>query len=178
VYGMVQRHGAEVEIDSEPGKGTTVRLTFPILAATPSVSARVAVSPRPAQSLRILLVDDDPMLLQSLRNVLEEDGHVITVADGGQAGIDSFHAAERREEHFAAVITDLGMPYVDGRQVANAIKTTAPRTPVILLTGWGHRLLAEKEVPDHVDRVLRKPPRLGELRAALAELTDTCASDD
>lgn len=175
VYGMVQRHGAEVEIDSEPGNGTTVRLTFPILAATPSVSARVAVSPRPAQSLRILLVDDDPMLLQSLRNVLEEDGHVITVADGGQAGIDTFHAAERREEHFAAVITDLGMPYVDGRQVANAIKTAAPHTPVILLTGWGHRLIAEKEIPDHVDRVLRKPPRLGELRAALAELADTSA---
>jgi PAS domain S-box-containing protein len=173
VYGMVQRHGADVEIDSEPGKGTIVRLTFPVLAAPPSASARVSVSPRPAQSLRILLVDDDPMLLQSLRDVLEEDGHAVTVADGGQAGIDSFNTAERGEEHFAAVITDLGMPYVDGRQVANAIKTAAPHTPVILLTGWGHRLLAENEIPDHVDRVLRKPPRLGELRSALAELTDT-----
>jgi PAS domain S-box-containing protein len=176
VYGMVQRHGAEVEIDSEPGKGTTVRIIFPVAAATPSPSAQPAASPDPAQRLRILVVDDDPMLLQSLRNVLEEDGHVIAVADGGQAGIDSFDAAQRSEEHFAAVITDLGMPYVDGRRVAGAIKKASPRTPVILLTGWGHRLLAENEIPDHVDRVLGKPPRLAELRMVLAELTQPGAT--
>jgi CheY-like chemotaxis protein len=63
------------------------------------------------------------------------------------------------------------MPYVDGRRVAAAIKTASPHTPVILLTGWGKRLLAENDIPAHVDRVLSKPPRLSEIRAALAELT-------
>jgi CheY-like chemotaxis protein len=69
------------------------------------------------------------------------------------------------------VITDLGMPHVDGRRVAAAVKTTSPSTPVIMLTGWGQRLVAEKDIPQHVDRVLNKPPRLQELRATLAELT-------
>ena len=72
---------------------------------------------------------------------------------------------------FALVITDLGMPYVDGRKVAASVKAASAQTPVILLTGWGKRLLAENDIPPHVDRVLSKPPRLPEVRAALAELT-------
>ena len=60
------------------------------------------------------------------------------------------------------------MPHVDGRRVAAAIKSAAPATPVVLLTGWGQRLEAEGDVPAHVDRVLSKPPKLRELRAALA----------
>jgi CheY-like chemotaxis protein len=63
------------------------------------------------------------------------------------------------------------MPYVDGRAVAAAVKAMAPRTPVLLLTGWGQRLSTEQTVPEHVDRLLSKPPKLAELLAALAELT-------
>jgi CheY-like chemotaxis protein len=61
------------------------------------------------------------------------------------------------------------MPYVDGRKVAAAIKSLSSTTPIILLTGWGQRLMTEGDVPAHVDRVLSKPPKLRELRAALAE---------
>jgi CheY-like chemotaxis protein len=63
------------------------------------------------------------------------------------------------------------MPRVDGRKVAAAIKGLSPSTPVILLTGWGQRLLDEKDIPPNVDRVLSKPPRLAQLRAALEQLT-------
>jgi signal transduction histidine kinase/CheY-like chemotaxis protein len=171
VYGMVQRHSAELEIDSALRHGTTVRLIF--AAADPLVLATTAGPrlPPPLRRLRILLVDDDPTLLQSLRDILEQDGHVVTVTDGGQKGIDAFTAALLQGTPFALVITDLGMPYVDGRKVAAAIKATSAGTPVIMLTGWGRRLLADKEIPDHVDRVLSKPPRLQEVRAAIAELT-------
>jgi CheY-like chemotaxis protein len=119
--------------------------------------------------LRILVVDDDPLLLKSLRDTLEVDGHVVVAANGGQAGIDVFHAAQGRGGPFAVVITDLGMPHVDGRKVASAVKTASPSTPVILLTGWGQRLVADGDVPSHVDCVLNKPPRLNELRKALAQ---------
>jgi len=169
VYGMVQRHSAELEILSEPGSGTTMRLSF--LESATGVLERSPEAALPLKRLRILVVDDDPMLLKSLRDALEREGHAITVADGGQAGIDAFAAAEKRNERFDVVITDLGMPYMDGRRVAAAIKSTSAVTPVILLTGWGHRLREENEVPEHIDRVLSKPPRLNELRAALAETT-------
>ena len=71
---------------------------------------------------------------------------------------------------FDLVITDLGMPRVDGRKVAEAVKAASPRTPVILLTGWGQRLIDEGEALPHIDRVLSKPPRLLQLRAAIADL--------
>jgi signal transduction histidine kinase/DNA-binding response OmpR family regulator len=169
VYGMIQRHSAELEIDSVAGQGTTVRLSFPAhtssLVSTTTQTMRAVVGRR----LRILLVDDDPMLIKSLQDTLQEDGHVITATHGGQAGIDAFAAGQRRGEPVDLVITDLGMPHVDGRKVAAAIKALSAKTPVILLTGWGQRLIAANDMPDHVNKVLAKPPRLHELRAALAE---------
>ena len=101
---------------------------------------------------------------------------MVVAANGGQNGIDLFRAAVQQGESFAAVITDLGMPHVDGRRVAAAIKTAAPTTPVILLTGWGQRLEAEGDVPLHVDRVLSKPPKLRELREALAHCCQPAGS--
>src|SRR5262249_9412332 len=122
VYGMVQRHGGDIEIDSTPGEGTTFRLGFPL----PTIDATVVAQPysRPAvpRRLRLLVVDDDPLLLKSLRDILEADGHVVTTTNDGQSGVAAFHAAQQRGEVFAAVITDLGMPCMDGRKVAAAIK--------------------------------------------------------
>jgi len=166
VYGMVQRHSGDIEIESAIGKGTTVRLIFGALPLEVPAPAEVPVEV-PA-SLRILLVDDDPILLGSLRDALEGDGHAIVTATGGRDGIETFREAHEAQDAFSVVISDLGMPYVDGRQVANAVKAIASRTPVILLTGWGQRLQAEGDLPAHVDLVLAKPPRLRDLREALA----------
>jgi CheY-like chemotaxis protein/anti-sigma regulatory factor (Ser/Thr protein kinase) len=175
VYGVMRRHKADIEIESAIGHGTTVRLRFPV-AVQNSTETQFAAPEAVLQRLRILSVDDDPLLIKSLRDALEADGHAVVTANGGQAGIDAFRLAEERDEPFAVVITDLGMPYVDGRKVASAIKNDSPSTPVILLTGWGQRLVAEGDIPPHVDRVLNKPPKLRELRAALAELAGSTVS--
>jgi CheY-like chemotaxis protein len=167
VYGTVERHSADIEIESELGKGTTFRLSFAIPAVP--VAGAAAQDTAPAVSrLRILLVDDDPLVLRSMRDTLEAEGHDVTTADGGQAGIDAFVAAQSQGHPFAVVITDLGMPYLDGRKVSSAVKGAAPQTIVLLLTGWGQRLVADGDIPPHVDRVLSKPPKLRELREALA----------
>jgi signal transduction histidine kinase/ActR/RegA family two-component response regulator len=170
VYGMIQRHSAQMDIDSAPGRGTTMRLTFIAAESTLAATQRMIAPRADARPLRILLVDDDPMLIKSLQDTLQEDGHTITAASGGQAGIDAFKAARQRGENFDVVITDLGMPYVDGRKVGAAVKGMSANTPVILLTGWGQRLIAANDTPANIDRVLSKPPRLMELRAALVEL--------
>jgi signal transduction histidine kinase/ActR/RegA family two-component response regulator len=170
VYGMIQRHSAELDIESAAGRGTTVRLGFPAYTASAVTTTQVIKVPFVSRRLRILLVDDDPMLIKSLQDTLQEDGHQITATHGGQAGIDSFAAAQKRGECFDIVVTDLGMPHVDGRKVASSIKMMSSTTPVILLTGWGQRLIASNDIPPHVDKLLSKPPRLHELRAAFAEL--------
>ncbi|WP_431289428.1 ATP-binding protein [Roseateles chitinivorans] len=168
VYGVVQRHDATLEIESTPGSGTTVRLRFALLvpscAAAPSHDAVMALT----APLRILLVDDDPLILRALREALEADGHAVTTAHGGQSGVDALRDAPVA---FDVVVTDLGMPHVDGRRVAAAAKARSLRTPVILLTGWGQRLIAEGQTPPAVDLVLSKPPKIRELRAALARLS-------
>lgn len=166
VYGVLRRHGAEIEIESEPGQGATVRMSFPVAAARDE--AKPGAASFPPSRMRILVVDDDPLLIRSLRDALEGDGHKVTTTCGGQEGIDMFRSMQARSDAFDVVITDLGMPYVDGRKVASAVKAASPSTPVILLTGWGQRLVAENDVPLHVDHVLDKPPKLRKLREALA----------
>ena len=171
VYGVMQRHGGDLEIESRPGDGTTVRLSF-VAAATDSLAATETHAALPF-GLNLLLVDDDPILLRSLRETLELDGHSTLTANGGQQGIDLFRGSVQPNgrSSIAAVITDLGMPYVDGRNVARAIKLSSPTTPVILLTGWGERLLSEGEKLPNIDSVLSKPPRLRDLRKALTQVT-------
>jgi len=171
VYGMLERHGGEIEIASELGRGAAMRLTFPIPATKTTRGAGKSVPLAPSRPLRILLVDDDAILLKSLRVTLERDGHLVVAAGGGQQGIAAFHNDNANGQPFDVVITDLGMPYVDGRAVAAAVKSSKHDVPVILLTGWGRRMIEENDTPPHVNRILSKPPKTEQLRSALAELT-------
>ncbi len=169
VYGIAQRHNAEIEIDSVLGKGTTMRMLFPVSPAVDGPKPDADSGPVLTR-LRVLVVDDDPLLIKSLRDALEIDGHLVKTMNGGKEGIEAFQQSVAQGETFAVVITDLGMPYVDGRKVASAVKAASPSTPVVLLTGWGQRLTQEGDIPPHVDRVLNKPPKLRDLRAVLREL--------
>jgi PAS domain S-box-containing protein len=168
VYGMIQRHGADIEIETAVGKGTIMRLSFPVPTGNLAEPAKSVGDLIAISKLQILVVDDDPIIVKSLRDILESDGHVVVTASHGQEGIDKFKSSLDGGEPFAVVITDLGMPHIDGRKVASTIKAASPSTPVIMLTGWGQRLIAEGDIPVHVDRVLSKPPKLRELREALA----------
>ena len=170
VFGTVQRHSADFEIESAPGAGTTMRLVFTVPGVVTDAPARSAAIPDALRRLRLLLIAADPVLLKSLGDALKTDGHAIVTANGGENGIAAFRSSLDQGARFAAVITDLGMPYVDGRRVAAAVKAASPATPVIMLTGWGRRLLADGDIPPHVDRVLAKPPKLRELREALGQL--------
>jgi signal transduction histidine kinase/ActR/RegA family two-component response regulator len=166
VYAMVQHHGAAIDIESELGKGTTMRLVFAVPVTGVADSQAPGITPKLPPRLRILVVDDDPLLLQSLRSTLETDGHAVDIATGGQEGIDLFRAECDGDNPFAVVITDLGMPYVDGRKVAGAVKAASSETPVIMLTGWGRRMAVEDSI-SQADCILAKPPKLTELREAL-----------
>jgi signal transduction histidine kinase/DNA-binding response OmpR family regulator len=170
VYGIAQRHGAQIEIDSELGKGTTVSMVF-LAPATPVAASEQAQEATASHAkLRLLLIDDDPLVLQSLRATLEIDGHTVLSVNDGQSGIDAFRDAVEKGEKFDAVITDLGMPHVDGRKVAAGVKKLSAKTPVVLLTGWGQSIASGDDAPAHVDSVLGKPPKLRDLRKALGEL--------
>ncbi len=169
VYGVLQRHQGEIEIQSEPGKGTTFRLTFPVRDLL-SLEQEDETEPGEVEPLRVLCIDDEPLLRELVKEMLERDGHQVEGSDNGQSGLEQFRLARDRGRPFDVVITDLGMPYMDGRQVAKTIKQESPQTPIVMLTGWGALLQEEGNAPDQVDAVLSKPPRSRELRAALSRL--------
>jgi signal transduction histidine kinase/ActR/RegA family two-component response regulator len=167
VYGMVKRHDGAIEIESTPNRGTCVRLIFPIRELATPPARPPAASPTPCRSLRVLCIDDDPELRQLLCDVLEVHHHRVTVAAGGREGVEIFRSSLRGDDPFEIVITDLGMPEMDGHHVARAIKADSPGTPVIMLTGWGAMMQAEGESTPEVDAVLSKPPRIQELNDVL-----------
>jgi nitrogen-specific signal transduction histidine kinase/ActR/RegA family two-component response regulator len=175
VYGTMQRHSGDIEVISQLGEGTRIQLWFPTPPSGVAAAQEPPASPGPCSSLRLLVVDDDAMLGKSLRDALEGDGHQVEWAGSGKEGVLAFAAAVDQGKPFAVVITDLGMPEVDGRQVAQAVKQRSPQTPVILLTGWGHRMQSEGDIPPGVDRLLAKPTRLRDLREALAAVAPSPA---
>jgi signal transduction histidine kinase/ActR/RegA family two-component response regulator len=165
VYGIMERHEGQVEVRSTLGEGTQVRLRFRI--ASQAAETRQAERPIRLAPLRILLVDDDPAVRETVGSLLRTLGHEILEADGGAAGI-----ARLAEGPVDLVMTDLGMPEVNGWDVARAVKTQAATLPVILMTGWGDQATTGATTKGLADRLLAKPFRLEELTRAIAELQE------
>jgi CheY-like chemotaxis protein len=163
---VMERHGGQIEINSEPGQGTVIKLIFPIRRME-GVDSGTDAQPKEAIPLNILCIDDEPLLRELLREILEREGHSVSLADGGQSGVDEFRAAAGSPRPFDVVVTDLGMPYFDGRQVVKTIKQESPGTPIIMLTGWGSFMKEDGDMPEQVSGILTKPPRSNELREML-----------
>jgi signal transduction histidine kinase/ActR/RegA family two-component response regulator len=171
VYGMMQRHDGTIEIDSAPGRGTTVRLSFPIREKALATAHAPLPEGKHKRSLNILCIDDEPQIRQILNDCLGNCHHKIELASGGKQGLELFRAARKKNKPFEVVITDLGMPDVDGHQVARAIKAESPQTPVIMMTGWGTMMKEDGDASPEVDALVGKPPRIQELNALLLRLT-------
>jgi len=168
-YGIARRHGGELTIQSEEGRGTTVLVRLP-----PSAERRRAA---PAESgarrgpLRILLVDDEDEVLRALAEMLASEGHtVLAAADAAEAlrRLDTDAGIE-------LVVTDLVMPALTGWELAAAVKARRPTLPVGVITGWGD--LPDSPVGGHaaVDFVLSKPVTLDALHEAIARVGETRA---
>ncbi len=171
VYGMVRRHDGSIEIESAPNQGTCVRLVFPIRERATLSARPQASSPSLAAPCASSASTTNRNLRQLMHDVLEVHHHKVTVAAGGREGLEMFRSNLRGREPYEIVITDLGMPDMDGHHVARAIKAESPRTPVIMLTGWGTMMKAEGETAPEVDAVLSKPPRIQELNNLLSRIS-------
>jgi CheY-like chemotaxis protein len=176
VYGTAQRHRGRIEIESEVDKGTTVRLILPLSPPPQSKIAVVGGASQPDRSLRVLFIDDEPLLREMIQEVLSFHQHQVESAEGGEAGVAMFEKAKAKGQPFDVVITDLGMPGMDGKQVAERIKASSPKTPVILLTGWGMMLEEKGEGMSNVDALMNKPPRANDLLQVLAKVVSPAAS--
>lgn len=171
VYGIMERHEGTIEIDSHPGRGSTFRLVLPVKKTARAKGPLSNDLMQGLRQLRILCIDDEPLIREAMRQILEFGHHKVELADGGQSGLDCFRAGCEKNDPFDVVITDLGMPYLDGRQLAAKLKAESPATPVIMLTGWGNLMKEDGELPAEVDGILSKPPRMSEVYELLRKVS-------
>jgi signal transduction histidine kinase len=160
VFGIVQRHSGSLDLRSELGKGTTFIITLPLQEAAAEAGA-TAANHAPMRPLRLLVVEDEAPIRDTLSAILTADGHDVTMANDGVAGLREFN-----DGVFDLVLSDKAMPGMSGDQMASAIKRVSPKTPIILLTGFG--LFHDKSEFPGVDVLASKPIRIPMLRDAIA----------
>jgi len=163
VHGIIRRHEGTIEVESEEGKGTTfiIRLPAQEEAQVEDERQEAVTTTRP---LRVLFVEDRPMVRGVIVEYLLVDGHTVETATDGRDGLEKFCAGS-----FDVVITDRQMPDMNGDELAAAIKQIAPNQPVIMLTGFGDIMKLSGEMPEGVDYLLSKPVTLNDFRGALAK---------
>jgi CheY-like chemotaxis protein len=133
------------------------------LADSPSARRRRSAIPRTLEGNQVAVVDDEPVVLRSLVTGLERIGATVRTFDGGRALLDALEQGAP----FDAIVTDLGMPGIDGRALAVPVASMRPSLPVALLTGWGEQVDARG---DGLRAVLSKPATVDDVRRCLEGL--------
>jgi len=164
VYGIVRRHGGEIRVASDEGWGTVITIRLPAAPTDTALApSPIAVSPALGR-LRLLVIDDEPVLGETLAELLRQLGHEATTAGGGEAGLAALQA-----ERVDLVMTDLGMPGMSGWEVARAVKAHRPALPVILVSGWGSAMERDQLEGTGVDLIMAKPYTMTQLKQILSQ---------
>jgi CheY-like chemotaxis protein len=167
VYGAVKAHQGHLELQSEPQRGTQVRITLPVSPTSSSISMtqmeQIQEQPSDEVRLRILLVDDDDLVQTAVSAQLRRLGHLVVISKNGQEAIDRLDAGLQVD----LVLLDIDMPVLDGTRALPLLRKRRPTLPVIIETGsLGEK--AEKLVCTYQDvAVMVRPFSLAELKAAL-----------
>jgi CheY-like chemotaxis protein len=141
VQQVMERHSGTITIvkDEENGKrdskGTTVRLSFPVEGPVASPKPKVDYDDTTALKLKVLVVDDEPMLRMVVEEMLTAEGYSVSVAVGGPEAAELVTESFQAEEPFDVVVSDIEMPVLNGRMLAEFIEPESPNTEVILMTG-------------------------------------------
>lgn len=169
VFGAIKAHGGTVEIDSEPGKGTRISLRFPSLGlkSDPIEPAPMDTSAAEVATLRVLLVDDEALLLESISSLFRFLGHHVEMASSGSECLDKLKAGLTVD----LVVLDQNMPGLTGIETLGKIRALHPSLPVLLSSGFVDQTV-EDAMADYARLgVLRKPFGIDELNSALRAIS-------
>jgi two-component system, cell cycle sensor histidine kinase and response regulator CckA len=172
VHGIVRRRGGEIEIRSEVGRGTEVRVHLPVMEGETTESVTIAVAEIPqsaAKAVRVLLVDDEETLRTFLATALERRGFVVTAVDGGRSVI-KWLSEQGDAPPVDIVVMDMMMPGIDGREATQALRQRWAGLPVVISSGYTGRDDISELSETGPTEVLRKPYRADDLMKMLLQL--------
>jgi PAS domain S-box-containing protein len=170
VHGIVHEHGGHVVVESAPGRGATFRVLFPVLRADEgaleheTLPGYVPASRKAALRGRVLLVDDEEMVVGFMRELLEDWGLEVTAKTSGTDAREEF---ARAPEHYDLIVSDQAMPRVTGLQLARDVHGIRSDVPVILYTGYADELTEAQAEAAGICALLRKPVEPAALHALL-----------
>ena len=154
VYGIITQAGGHVRIYSEPGLGTTLTALLPVTEQDVA-----AVTPRPAEPRRghgqtVLVVEDEPAMREVTRRILDRNGyHVVDAASGDEA----LDVLARQLDHIDVLLTDVIMPRMQGRELADKVRILQPASRVVFMSGYTQGLLSEQGVLEYGVHLIEKP---------------------
>lgn len=164
-FGIIRRHGGNIEVESHYGKGTEFRVTLPVATIVEGGITVEFSNPEPPPVVlsdlslgephvqpRLLVVDDEDFVLDLLREIIEGEDCEVRVAASGSEALAMF-----RENQFDAVCTDVGMPGMSGWELAREIREVDQQIPIAVITGWGEAVGSNEQKAAGVDWVIAKP---------------------
>jgi signal transduction histidine kinase/CheY-like chemotaxis protein len=182
-FGIIRRHGGNIEVDSHYGKGTEFRITLPLAKVAESVKTvetSAVESPQTAPPVvqsdersrtRLLVVDDESFVRELLGDILEGEQCDVYLAESGSEALSVF-----REKEFDGIFTDVGMPGMSGWELAREIRQINKEIPIAVITGWGEAVGSNEVKAAGVDWVVAKPftaDRIAELVCEVNQLNAT-----
>jgi CheY-like chemotaxis protein len=165
-FGIIRRHGGNIEVESQYGQGTEFCITLPLAkivqksvtevehaaTASPQATSSTVLQPLEPLQLKVLVVDDEEFVRELLREILESEQCEVYVAENGNQALSLF-----REMEFDGVFTDVGMPGMSGWELAREIRLINTRIPIAVITGWGEAVGSHEQKAAGVDWVVAKP---------------------
>ena len=157
-FGIIRRHEGSIEVDSEPGRGTTFKISLPAVSPEPSTADETAgiesAVPTTDDRVRVLVVDDETHVREVLIEALEAEGCEVVSAQSGEIALALY---DQHEGKFDAIFTDIGMPEMSGWELVTEIRERSKTVPIAIISGWADAISVQTKNAVKADWVVAKP---------------------
>ena len=155
-FGIIRRHNGSIDVESEPGRGTTFRISLPVAqdAVTNAAAGSASLKTIDGDRLRVLVVDDEIAVREVIREALEAEGCEVVVAESGETALKLYDARAGKVD---IVFTDIGMPEMSGWELASEIRKRSETIPLAIVSGWADAISCDAREAIKADWVVSKP---------------------